>query len=115
MENTRLINLLKSFSADELREFELFVTSPFATGKCTYGFIRNFKQHYPEFTGMDFNKEKISPNFFLERNSNDPLLRNTFSDLLKLCEEYLKISQFRQDKFYSRYLLLKQLTNRKQE
>ena len=115
MENTRLINLLKSFSADELREFELFVTSPFYNREnALTGLFVILKQHYPEFTGKDFNKEKIYHELFPGKKFNDPLLRNTFSDLLKLCEEYLKISQFRQDKFYSQYLLLKQLTNRKQ-
>ena len=69
MENTRLINLLKSFSPDELREFELFVTSPFYNREnALTGLFVILKQHYPEFTGKDFNKERYIMNFFRERN-----------------------------------------------
>lgn len=115
MDNTRLINLIKSFSADELREFELFVNSPFYNREnALSGLFGILKQHYPEFNGKEFSKEKIYHELFPGKKYYDPLLRNTFSDLLKLCEEYLKIRQFSQEKFYSQYLLLKQLTNRKQ-
>ena len=115
MNNTRLINLLKSFSEEELREFELLVNSPFYNREnALTGLFGILKKHYPEFNDKDFSKENIFHKLFPGKKFNDPLLRNTFSDLLKKCEEYLKISQFRQDKFYSQYLLLKQLTNRKQ-
>ncbi len=65
MENTRLITLLRSFSTDELREFELFVNSPFYDREnALSGLFSILKLQYPEFNDNGFRRKKIFHELF---------------------------------------------------
>lgn len=115
MLNSKLLKLLMTFSKAEAREFGLFLRSPVYNGeKVLVNFYTYLKRHYPEFKSVHLSKEKIYLKLFPGKRYNDPLMRNTISDMLKLAERFLKIYHFENDKFYSQYLLLKELTDRKQ-
>lgn len=115
MNNSKLIKLIKSFSKDEFREFGLFVASPYYNReKILVKFYNFLKKHYPSFEENSLNKRSVFSKLYPKKNYNDALLRNTISDLLRLAEEYLKCVNFKNETFYNRYSLLKELTNRKQ-
>ncbi len=115
MQNSKLLKLLMTFSKSEAKEFGLFLRSPLYNGeKVLINFYTYLRGYYPEFKSAHLSKEKIYSGLFPGKNYNDPLMRNTISDLMKLAERFLKIKHFENDRFYSQYLLLKELTNRKQ-
>jgi len=116
MHDNNLIKLLKTFSQNEFREFYLLVNSPFFNReKVLMKFSEILKKHYPGFVSANLDKKKIFIKLFSGKKYNDALMRNTVSDMLKLAEEYLKITHLRKDPFYEQYMLLKELTNRKQQ
>jgi len=116
MHDNNLIKLLKTFSPDEFRGFYLLVNSPFFNReKVLTKFSEILKKHYPDFKSVNLEKKKIYAKLFPGKTFNDALMRNTLSDMLKLTEEFLKISHIRKDPFYEQYMLLKELTNRKQQ
>lgn len=116
MHDSNLLNLLKTFSREEFREFGLLTESPFFNREKVliklYGILKNY---YPDFESKELDKKTVYHKLFDGKIYYDALMRNTISDFLKLTEEYLKILQLRKDPFYSQYLLLKELTNRKQQ
>lgn len=115
MRSSKLVKLLNTFNKDEFREFGYFVESPFYNReKILIKFYSLLKKHYPEFQESDLKKTSIFLKLYPGKKYNDALLRNAISDLLKLAEEYLKCVHFKKEKFYNKYLLLKELTNRKQ-
>lgn len=116
MHNNNLLKLLKSFQKEEFRDFCMFVSSQyFNRENVLITFTGILKKHYPTFTGNDLLKDKIYLKLFPGKKYNDAVLRNAVSDLLKLAEEFLKTVQLKKDPFYGQYLLLKELTNRKQQ
>lgn len=116
MQESILIKLLRSFSPDEFKDFFLLVNSPFFNReKVLKRFSEILKKYYPGFKEINSEKRKIYAKLFPGKKYNDALLRNTVSDMVKLAEEYLKIIHMRKDPFYEQYLLLKELTNRKQQ
>lgn len=116
MHDNNLIKLLKTFTPDEFREFYNLVNSSFFTReKALKKFSEILKKHYPEFKDQNLEKKKIFLKLFPSKQYNDALFRNTVSDMLKLAEEFLKITHIRKDPFYEQYILMKELTNRKQQ
>ncbi len=115
MTNSKVINLLRTFTKSEFKEFGLFINSGYNNGeKVLSNFYNQLKKYYPDFAGAGLNKKKLYSKLFPGKAYNDSLFRNTISDLLKLAEDFLKIRHFEKEKFYGQYLLLKELTNRKQ-
>ena len=116
MHNSKVLNLLKTFSKDEFREFGLFVESPvYNRESVIIRLYKILKEYYPEFESISLQKKSVFSNLYPHKHYNDAFLRNTISDLLGLAEKYLKYIQSASDPFYNQYLLLKELTNRKQQ
>lgn len=116
MHNNNLLKLLKTFQKEEFRDFCMFVNSQYFNRENVLIILTGIlKKHYPSFTGNDLMKEKVYSKLFPGKKYNDAVLRNAVSDLLKLAEEFLKTVQLKKDPFYGQYLLLKELTNRKQQ
>jgi len=115
MTDTNLIKLLRTFTKPEFRDFGVFVHSDyFNREKVLMNLYSQLKKYHPEFKSEILSKEKIYMKLFPGKKFNDALMRNTISDLLKLAERFLKNRHFEEQKFYGQYLLLKELTNRKQ-
>ncbi|MDQ3019892.1 MAG: hypothetical protein M3R36_04875 [Bacteroidota bacterium] len=111
MKNTRLIELLKTFSKEEMKEFEKFVASPyFSRGRELLPFYKILVKHYPSFENSDFTYEKIyrklHPKVKFNKTSSENLLRVMSSDLVKLIEEYLTYENFISDKLGKRICLI---------
>ena len=90
MENGKLIELLKSFSVGELREFKDFVASPFFNKNedliRLYAYLKNLAPH---FSGDALNRKQIYQLLFPEATFNDKKIRYLMSDLLLLIEQYI--------------------------
>ncbi|HMQ70150.1 MAG TPA: hypothetical protein PKA90_08690 [Ignavibacteria bacterium] len=115
MTDTNLIRLLCTFTKPEFRDFGTFVNSAyFNREKVLMNLYSILKKYHPEFKAEKLKKEKVYSKLFSGKKYNDALMRNTISDMLKLAERFLKNIHFEEQKFYGQYLLLKELTNRKQ-
>ncbi|MDZ4712699.1 MAG: hypothetical protein SGI89_10295 [bacterium] len=116
MHDSNLINLLRTFSKEEMKRFGLFVQSPFYNReKILIKFVSVLIKYHPEFGVEEMPKKKIYASILPGKAYNDALMRNTVSDLLRLAEEFLKVIRANKDAFYSRYNIMKELTDRKQK
>ncbi|MBN8583938.1 MAG: hypothetical protein J0M37_02495 [Ignavibacteria bacterium] len=112
MKETKLFKLLHTFSLKEIKELELFVNSPFFTSGKNYSTEKVVKLMniitglYP-FDERNFpGKEQIYSLLYPGKKYNDPVLRNLFSNLYGLAEEYLKIKRFKENSFEGEHYLL---------
>lgn len=115
MNKTKLIQILSSFSRQELREFEGFIASPYFNrgGRYLVKIFQIIKKYYPSFNNESFTKEKIYNSMYHGEKYNDVRMRKIISGLQKLAEEFLSVSAFRKDKLDSKDYLLNELSFRK--
>ncbi len=108
-----LINLLKTFSKTEMREFGKFVHSPFHNNRSNvselYDIINRF---YPLFSHRDFSKENVFTMIYPGSAYKDDIMRRLTSNLFKLAEEYLSYQNFRKEEINTNKNLLEQYTER---
>lgn len=114
MHRSKVLNLLKTFSKDEFKEFGLFIDSPvYNREKVLINLYKCVREYYPDFSHENLDKKKVFKKIFPGRKFSDTLLRNTISDFLGLAEKFLIHLQNRKNRFYGSYLLLKELSDRK--
>jgi hypothetical protein len=95
MENTKLIKLLRTFSKDELRNFESFIRSPFFNnGRYLVKFFEEIKKFEPKFSSRHFTKERIYAKLQPSVKYNDAYMRKLISNLTKLADEFLIYNSF---------------------
>lgn len=95
-----LFLLLKSFSKDEFKEFRKFVHSPVHNNRSEVTeFFEAIKKFYPEFSGVNFTKEKIFSELYPRKKFKDDVIRRLTSNLLKVAEEYCAYKNFKSDSF----------------
>ena len=107
MISSKAIDLLRTFSEAEFKEFGNFTSSPFFNReKVQVKFYELLKKYFPDFNARTFNKEQIYKKLYPGKTFSDGVMRNILSKTLELAENFLAIKQFRDDEFtYSLYLL----------
>lgn len=118
MKDFRLIELLKTFSPEEFKDFEKFISSPFfGKGRDVMPLFKLLKKHYPDFNSDKLTKENIYEELYPGKKYDEikagSLLRTIISDLYKLCKDYLIILELKNDEMRKKYYLLNQLRKRK--
>jgi hypothetical protein len=112
LKNTKLINLLRTFNAAEIRKFRDFVNSPYFNKNkniiSLYNEIHNF---YPEFDAEKLNEEILFEKIFNGEKYDYFKFRNIVSDLYNLGLEYLKQQPNITTLFIPEYNMLTQLKN----
>ena len=91
MLSSSLTDILRSFSKKEIKEFGLFVESPYyntseATTKLYYEIIK----FYPAFSSRNYDKEYLFSKVYPGGILKEDLLRKLLSNLIKLTNEFLK-------------------------
>lgn len=116
MKDTKIIQVLKAFSSDELKEFGYFVHSPF------YNRIKNvsklfdaIRKFHPDFSSRFINKEYLFNRITGGKPYNDDVMRNLCSDLFKLAEEFLTVKNFNRSGNYKRIHQLSGMRKRQPE
>ncbi|NOS85759.1 MAG: hypothetical protein HOP31_11510 [Ignavibacteria bacterium] len=113
MENTKLIKLLRTFSKDELRNFESFIRSPyFNNGAYLVKFFEETKKFGPKFSSIHFTKEKIFEKLQPSAVYNDAYMRKIISNLTKLADEFLIYNSFADKNNEKQLALLEQYRKR---
>lgn len=109
-----VIDVLKSYSNEEIKDFRKFIASQYFVKSGTL--ISMFEQlikFHPNFNSKRLTKEYIYSKVFDSGKYNDSTLRNALSDLLDVCELFLKQENFRKSASCSFEYLLKELRSKK--
>ena len=108
-----IVKILRTFSPDEMNEFEKFLDSPFFNNHSTIlRLYRELKKYYPLFTDKFLTKEHLFSAANKGKSYDDTLLRKYLSRITKLAEEYLNILQMRSEEVKKEYNVLLQLSKR---
>ncbi|MBN8571589.1 MAG: hypothetical protein J0M18_18345 [Ignavibacteria bacterium] len=113
MFKSKFIDLLATFSHDEIKEFERFIDSPFFNRDKTISqSYKFFKKFYPEFNNPKFTKENFFKSLYPGKPYNDSRVRNILSDLLKHGQDYITIKFTRGNPFVENASTLEALSMR---
>ena len=100
MNSSKLIQILKTFSPDEIRDFEKFVASPyFSTGRNTDGLYSILKDHYPDFDSPELDRKRVFKKLFPGEKYNEMKLKNVATALTRLAEQFMVYEGFKKDSF----------------
>jgi len=90
MQDSKLLEILRTLTPKEWKDFEKFVNSPyFSSGRDVSGLYNLLKKYYPNFTSENLNKEKVFISLFGKEKHNEKKLKNIASDLTKIAEQFL--------------------------
>lgn len=111
--NTKLLKILRSFTKDELKEFRKFIsTGYYSRGRNYLPVINNLMKLDDEGIKKITSRE-LYDKIYPEKKYNKQTLKNRFTELNRLTEDYLIITGLREDTFLSEKLLLKKLLEKK--
>lgn len=118
LKDSKLIKLLKTFSASEMSEFEKFVDSPyFGHGRNLSDFFKCIKQYFPDFDQAEFTARniflKLHPGKDSALRSSENIIHKLSSELFKLGKEFLIQIEIENDENRRYCYLLNQLRVRK--
>lgn len=106
MKSFSVIEILKTFTTAEVKDFDKFVKRPYFGGsEYVAQFWKVIKKAYPEFDERAINKERVFKKLYPGKAYNDATIRKLSSELLRVCEEFIKISELRKTKTGERMLL----------
>lgn len=111
--NFKLINLLNSFSNSELKEFKKFISSPLnSSGRNYLPLLDHLIKH--KTTGLDnIYARDVYEKLYPGKKFSTQTLKNRFSELYKLGEEFLIFLGLKNNKTEKEKILLKMLIERK--
>ena len=113
--DSSLITLLRSFSSEEIRSFEKFVSSPYYNTQQPVSRLAGaLKVFHPEFDSPEMTKEFLFGRSNPDRKYDDTLFRKYMSNLMKLAEEYLIAVDVSSQPDRKRTFLLDQFERRNQ-
>ncbi|MCX6164575.1 MAG: hypothetical protein NTU73_06885, partial [Ignavibacteriae bacterium] len=109
-----VIDVLMSFTNEEIKQFRRFINSPYFIRSETVGSLFELLiKFHPGFKSKRLTKEYISENIYKTEKYNDSTIRNALADLLDTCELFLMQENFRKNSTFSFDFLLKELRDKK--
>jgi hypothetical protein len=91
MQNSKLIQVLRTFSKEEWKEYEKLVASPFFNkGRNLLPFVREMKKFHPEFNSSKLTREFIYSKVYRGKSYNNNTMKSALTSLLDMAEEYIK-------------------------
>ena len=116
MLKSKFIDIIKTFSKEELRQFRDFLHSPFHnTNKNVIKVFELIRKYPPDFDSPLLEKEKLFLKIYPGKKYNDTVMRILSSDLLSLAEEFLSYLRLCKNSFTEKKFLMEELKERKAE
>jgi len=113
MLKSSLLEIVRTFSKQEMIKFEDFVRSPYFNKKeNVLKLFLEIKNYAPEFTDENLEKEKIWKKLFPVMAYNYGILKNLIFDLNKLAEQFIIDLYFSKEEFKRNEFLISELLNR---
>jgi hypothetical protein len=111
--SSKLISILKTFSARELNAFKKLVGSSFFNvNEDVSALFFELKRLFPEFDEKQTEKKSIYKKVFPGKRYNEQTLRYVMTDLTRLLEEFLVQKQFGENETLRKHLLMQSLNQR---
>lgn len=100
MNNSKLVNILRTFSKTEMKEFEKFISSPFFNkGRNYSAFYNHVKKFHPKFNDEKLTPEYIYSKMYPGKKFNKQIMWNMNSHMLSMAEDFLANISLRKNKF----------------
>ncbi|MCI0715620.1 MAG: hypothetical protein L0Y77_04780 [Chlorobi bacterium] len=113
MVKSKFIEIIKTFSPAELKEFRDFIRSPFFnSNKKVIKLFEIVRKYAPQYISPQLLKENLFKKLYPGKNYNDVVMRILISDSMRLGEEFLAYSRFISEPMEEKVLLLKQFSER---
>jgi len=113
MQNSKLIDLLRTLGRDELKKFDDFVASPYFNRNSNAIKLLRFIENYsPKYRGAELEKEYAYSQIFPGKPYNDKIMKNLMSELLNLGEKFLEQINYEMQKNNKYPYLLSELLKR---
>jgi hypothetical protein len=107
MFNSALIETFKTFNKQELKDFSLFIQSPFFnTNQSVVKLFGQIRILYPEFDEINLEKKFLFGKAFGKIKYNDSFMRMTVFRLMELTKDFLIHSNLQRNNFTKETLLL---------
>ncbi|MBX7043265.1 MAG: hypothetical protein K1X85_10205 [Ignavibacteria bacterium] len=118
MTDTKLTNILRSLTLEEMKQFEKFVASSFHNkGRDLIHLLKALRAFYPEFNHKNLTNEflfrKIFPGKYFDEVRSGNLIRTLTSHLFRMCKDFLVQVELENQSAAKKYLLLNQLRKRR--
>lgn len=114
MKNTKLINVLKTFSPEEMKLFDKFLASPFHnSGKNCTPLFRQIQKHYPVFNTEKITYENLHKKLYPGSKFNKQVMWNLVSAMEKMITEFLEQVAFRKNRFARLEMAISEFAGRK--
>ncbi len=111
----KVLELLKSFHPEEIKDFEKFIASSyFNSRKDLVKYFKMLKEYYPEFEHKNLTKEKLIKRLIKgkENTKGEILLRTLNSELFRLGEKYITYKFIDTNEFNRNCFLFSTLSER---
>lgn len=112
MHNSKLTQVLSSFSDKEFKDFEKYLLYQTDAQSNIFKLFSLYKAVYPDFSSSDLVKQKVFVALFGKGEYKDVKVREQMSALLKLSESFLIHQELEKVDFYNQLALLKQYRKR---
>src|ERR1044072_8720307 len=110
MNNTKLVQLMKSLSATELHKLQQFVSAPFInTNENIISLFSCISKHHPDYKNPLLEKKKVFAKLFPNETYNDGRIRYLSSELLSIAENFLVYTTLVNDRVDKQIRLLHEL------
>lgn len=114
MNDSKLINLLSTFSKNEMKEFEKLAGSPFFNkGRNYLPFLNVVKKFHPKFDDEKLTPEFVFSKLYPAKKFNKQIIWNLTSGMFSLAEEFLVHSSLKKHKFDRDHFLAVEYNYRK--
>jgi hypothetical protein len=114
MKDTKLIQILRTFSNEELKQFEKFISSPYHnSGKNCTPLFKLLRKSYPEFAGDKLTYENLYIKLYPGKKFNKQVMWNLASAMEKLLTEFLIQQRLNRNKFEKHTHLMDEYFDRK--
>ncbi len=114
MKDSKLVDLLSDMTAEDFRQLQKMLQSPFFTSnKNLLALYKLLRSVHPDYTYAKLEKQKVFKKIFPKHEYSDIKLRNLNSDLVRIIEDYLIQKEMKLNVFERKKLLLKIYKNKK--
>lgn len=113
MHTSKLIQLLKLFTTDELRRFAKFIKSPYHNSNPRLEqLFRLLRPHYPDFEHSKLEKTKMFSKLFPKKKYQDASMRKLLSAMVEKVETFLAVEKIEQNRFLKKKLFAQSMGKR---
>ena len=113
MRNSKIFRLLSTFSKEEIKQFDLFLQSPYLNTETIVIDLWHILKPYLQKTQLEITNEIIFKTLFSNRSYDSKYLSYYISRLTKLAEEFLVFEVYKQKKELKSQTLLQVLLDRR--